>query len=223
MERHMKGGGTFDPKVFLTTNSGATISKYPVDQTVFAQGSSADAVFHVQTGRVKISILSEQGKTAVVAILGPGAFFGEECLAGQMRRAATTTAITECEIMRLTKASTISLLSKEPAFAEIFITHLLARAIRVEEDLTDHLFYSSEKRLARALLRLANFGMDERAEPITAKVSHATLAEMIGTTRSRVNFFMNKFRRLGLIDYNGYLVVHSALSDFVRKEGRKAP
>jgi CRP/FNR family transcriptional regulator, cyclic AMP receptor protein len=214
--RKSKRKPLFDPKVFLDTeNVGRTISKYRKDQTVFAQGNSADAVFYIQKGKVKITVVSEQGKEAVVAILGPDEFCGEGCLTGQPRRMATAVAMTECEIMRLGKAAMIRVLHEEPAFSEMFVAHLLARTIRVEEDLVDQLFNSSEKRLARALLLLANFGKDGRPERIIARVSQETLAEMIGTTRSRVSHFMNKFRKLGFIDYNGHLEVHSSLLNIV--------
>jgi CRP/FNR family transcriptional regulator, cyclic AMP receptor protein len=206
----------FDPQVFLATvNGGRTIAKYHKGQVVFTQGTPADAVFYIRKGRVKITVVSEQGKEAVVAILGADEFCGEGCLSGQVRRMATATAMMECEITRLDKAAMISVLHQEPAFSEFFVTHLLARNIRVEEDLVDQLFNSSEKRLARALLLLANFGKDGRPERIVAKVSQETLAEMIGTTRSRVSFFMNKFRKLGLIDYNGHLEIHSSLLNLV--------
>ena len=202
----------FDPKVFLATvNGGRSISKYRMNQKVFSQGTPADAVFYIQKGKVKVTVVSEQGKEAVVAVLGPDEFCGEGCLTGQPLRLAAATAITECEIMRLEKATMIRVIHEEPAFAEMFVSHLLARTIRVEADLVDQLFNSSEKRLARALLLLANFGKDGRPEPIIAKVSQETLAEMIGTTRSRVSFFMNRFRRLGFINYNGHLEVHSSL------------
>ena len=206
----------FDSKVFLATvNGGRSIAKYRMNQTVFSQGKPADAVFYIQKGKVKITVVSEQGKEAVVAILGPDEFCGEGCLAGQPRRMATATAMTECEIMRLEKGAIIRVLHDEPAFSEMFVAHLLARTIRVEEDLVDQLFNSSEKRLARALLLLANFGKEGRPEPIIAKVSQETLAEMIGTTRSRVSHFMNKFRQLGFLDYNGTLEVHSSLLSVV--------
>ena len=194
------------------------IFKYQKDQTLFSQSSPADAVFYIQKGKVKITVVSEQGKEAVVAILGPDEFCGEGCLTGQPRRLATATAMTECEIMRLEKATMIRVLHDEPAFSEMFVSHLLARTIRVEADLVDQLFNSSEKRLARALLLLANFGKDGRPEPVIAKVSQETLAEMIGTTRSRVSFFMNKFRKLGLIDYNGRIEIHSSLLNVVLHE-----
>ena len=209
----------FDPKVFLATvNGGRSISKYRKDETVFSQSSSADAVFYIQEGKVKVTVVSEQGKEAVVAVLGPDEFCGEGCLTGQPLRLATATAMTECEIMRLEKAAMVRVLHEEPAFSELFVSHLLARTIRVEADLVDQLFNSSEKRLARALLLLANFGKDGRPEPIIAKVSQETLAEMIGTTRSRVSYFMNKFRKLGLIDYNGQIEIHTSLLNLVLHE-----
>ena len=206
----------FDAAVFLATvDSGRTLSDYHRNEVIFTQGDPADAVFYIKTGKVKITVISEQGKEAVVAVLGSDEFCGEGCLAGQTRRMATATTMSECEIMRLEKAAIIRVLHDEPGFSEMFVSHLLARTIRVEEDLVDQLFNSSEKRLARALLLLANFGKDVRPEPIIAKVSQETLAEMIGTTRSRVSFFMNKFRKLGLIDYNGHLEVHSSLLNVV--------
>ena len=206
----------FDPKAFLATlDGGRTISHYRKDQTVFSQGSSADAVFYIRSGKVKVSVVSEQGKEAVVAILGPDEFCGEGCLAGQPLRMSTAVAMTECEIMRLEKVAIIRVLHEEPAFSEMFLSHLLARTIRVEEDLVDQLFNSSEKRLARALLLLANFGKEGRPEPVIAKVSQETLAELIGTTRSRVSFFMNRFRKMGLINYNGHLEIHSSLLNVV--------
>ena len=209
----------FDPMVFLATvEGGRTISKYRKNQRIFCQGSPADAVFYIQRGKVKITVVSEQGKEAVVAVLGPDEFCGEGSLSGQPLRLATATAMTECEIMRLEKAAMVRVLHAEPAFSEMFVSHLLARTIRVEEDLVDQLFNSSEKRLARALLLLANFGKGGRPEPVIAKVSQETLAELIGTTRSRVSFFMNKFRKLGLIDYNGHMEVHSSLLNVVWHE-----
>ena len=209
----------FDPKVFLATvNGGRSISKYRMNQKVFSQGKPADAVFYIQKGKVKITVVSEQGKEAVVAVMGPYEFCGEGCLTGQPVRLATATAMTECEIMRLEKAAMIRVLHEEPAFSEMFVSHLLARTIRVEADLVDQLFNSSEKRLARALLLLANFGKEGEPEPILAKISQETLAEMIGTTRSRVSAFMNKFRELGLIDYNGRIEVHRSLLNVVLHE-----
>src|SRR6266508_3097639 len=195
---------------------GRTISKYRKGLIGFSQGDPADAVFYVQKGKVKVAVVSDQGKEAVVAILGVDEFCGEGCLAGQPRRISTVTAMTECMVMRLEKTSIIRVLRDEPGFSEIFISHLLARTIRVEEALVDQLFNSSETRLARLLLLLANFGKEARPEPIIAKISQETLAEMIGTTRSRVSFFMNKFRRLGFVDYNGGgLEVHSSLLNVV--------
>jgi CRP-like cAMP-binding protein len=220
MSKHLPSAKPpFDPKEFLAkVGGGRTISKYRKKQAVFSQGDAADAVFYIQKGKVKITVLSERGKEAVVAILGKDEFCGEGCLAGQDRRIGTAAAMTECEIMRLEKESFVRALHDEPSFSETFVAHLLARTIRVEEDLVDQLFNSSEKRLARALLLLANFGKEGRPEPIIAKVSQETLAEMIGTTRSRVSFFMNKFRKLGFIDYNGTLEVHSSLLSVVLNE-----
>jgi len=214
MKRKRKPG--FDSQAFLAKADGGTaISQYQKDQTVFSQGEAADAVFYIQHGKIKITVVSEQGKEAVVAILGRGDFFGEGCLAGQPLRIATATAMMECEIIRLEKAAIIRVLHEEPAFSEMFIAHLLGRAIRVEADLVDQLFNSAEKRLARALLLLANFGKEGKPEPVAANVSQETLAAMIGTTRSRVSAFMNKFRQLGFVDYNGSLEVHSSLLNVV--------
>jgi CRP/FNR family transcriptional regulator, cyclic AMP receptor protein len=207
---------SFDPKTFLAkVGEGRSIGKYRKDQIVFSQGDPADAVFYIQKGKVKVTIVSEQGKEAVVAILGADDFVGEGCLAGQARRIATVATMTECAIMRLEKAAIIRVIHDEAAFSEMFIAHLLARTIRVEADLVDQLFNSSEKRLARLLLLLANFGKEGKPEPVIAKVSQETLAEMIGTTRSRVSFFMNKFRKLGFIEYNGGVEVHSSLLNVV--------
>jgi CRP/FNR family cyclic AMP-dependent transcriptional regulator len=206
----------FDPKVFLATTNGArTITKYKINQIIFSQGDAANSVFYILSGKVKVSITSEQGKEVVIAVLGPDEFCGEGCLTGQPLRIATASALTECKIMRLEKETIIRVLHDEPAFFEMFLSHLLARKTKVEEDLIDLFFNSSEKRLARALLLLANFGKEGRPEPIIAKISQETLAEMIGTTRSRVNYFMNKFRQLGFIDYNGTIEVHSSLLNVV--------
>jgi CRP/FNR family transcriptional regulator, cyclic AMP receptor protein len=206
----------FDPKVFLAkVNGGRSISTYLKDELVFTQGEPADSVFYIQSGKVKKAVVSEQGKEAVVALLGTGDFFGEGCLTGEPLRLATVSAMTKCVIVRISKADITRVIHEEPAFAELFIAHLLARNLRVEEDLVDQLFNSSEKRLARILLLLANFGKEGRPEPIVAKISQETLAEMIGTTRARVSFFMNKFRQLGLIDYNGHIKVHSSLLNVV--------
>ena len=209
----------FDPKTFLSkVTEGHNLSDYRKNQPVYAQGDLADSVFYIHKGKAKITVLSEQGKEAVVALLGPGDFFGEGCLAGQPRRMATASAMTDCVIARMAKADIVSVIHKQPAFSELFIAHLLARNIRVEEDLVDQLFNSSEKRLARVLLLLANFGKESKPEPVIAKISQETLAEMIGTTRSRVSFFMNKFRDLGLITYNGHIEVHSSLLNVVLHE-----
>ena len=206
----------FDPKAFLSKMNGArTVSKYHKNQFVYRQGEPADAVFYIQTGKAKATVISEQGKEAVVAVLGPDQFFGEGCLGGQALRLATVAALTDCAITRIPKKEIIEVIHKEPAFAELFISHLLARNSRVEADLVDQLFNSSEKRLARTLLLLANFGKESEPEPVLAKISQETLAEIIGTTRSRVSFFMNKFRRLGLIDYNGHIEVHRSLLNVV--------
>jgi len=206
----------FDPHIFLTkVGDGRTIADYRKNQKVFSQGDPADAIFYIQNGKVKLTVISKQGKEAVVGILGTADFFGEGCLAGQPLRMATATAISACVIVRLEKRSTLRVLHDEPTFSELFLAHLLARNIRLEEDLVDQLFNSSEKRLARVLLLLANFGKEGKPEPVIAKISQETLAEIIGTTRSRVSFFMNKFRKLGLIDYNGGLQVHSSLLNIV--------
>jgi CRP-like cAMP-binding protein len=207
---------SFDPKKFLASVSeGTTITKYRKGQTIFSQGDAADAVFYVQTGRLKLSVVSEQGKEAVVAILGPGSFLGEGCLNGHALRIATTTVIEECVITRIAKAAMIATMHKEPEFSELFMAYLLERNGRIEEDFIDQLFNSSEKRLARLLLLLANFGKEGSPTPIVGKISQAMLAEMIGTTRARVSFFMNKFRKLGFIEYNGKLEVHNSLLNMV--------
>jgi CRP-like cAMP-binding protein len=210
---------TFDPKAFLATVSrGRTVSAYRKEEVVFLQSSPADAVFYIQNGKIKIVVASKQGKEAVIAILGPGDFFGEGCLIGQPLRLATARAMAESEVMRLGKAEMIRVLHAEPAFGELFMAHLLTRNSRIEEDLVDQLFNSSEKRLARTLLILANFGKDGGPQPITTPISQETLAEIIGTTRSRVSQFMNKFRKLGFIEYNGHLHIHSSLLSVVLRE-----
>jgi CRP/FNR family transcriptional regulator, cyclic AMP receptor protein len=207
-----KNKAAFDPKKFLAkVGAGKTISKYLKDQVVFSQGEAADAVYYLQKGRLKLTVTSEHGKEAVVAILGPGDFFGEGCLNGHPLRIATTTAIDDCVVTRIAKEAMIATLHDQPDFSELFMSYLLTRNSRIEEDLIDQLFNSSEKRLARLLLLMANFGKEGRPEPIVGKISQETLAEMIGTTRSRVSFFMNKFRKLGFIDYNGNLEVHNSL------------
>jgi CRP-like cAMP-binding protein len=206
----------FDAKVFLTTPSrGRTISKYRKDEVIYSQAEPADAVFYIKKGKVKIVVASKEGKEAVIAILGKDEFFGEGCLNAQSQRLATARAMTESAVLRVEKAEMIRVLHDEPTFAELFMSHLLTRNSRIEEDLVDQLFNSSEKRLARILLLLANFGKEGKPEPITTRISQTTLAEMIGTTRARVSFFMNKFRKMGLIDYNGHLVVHTSVLNVV--------
>ena len=206
----------FDPQLFLTkVGKGKTTLHSPKKQMIFSQGDAAEAVFYIQTGKVKLTVVSQQGKEAVIAILERGAFFGESCLAGQSVRTATATAVEDCSLLRIDKEAMISVLHEEPTFAELFMAYLLAHTIRIEEDLVDQLFNSSEKRLARVLLLLAHFGKEGKPETVITKISQETLAEMIGTTRSRVSFFMNKFRKLGFIDYNGELHVHSSLLNVV--------
>jgi CRP/FNR family cyclic AMP-dependent transcriptional regulator len=206
----------FDPKIFLATvDVGRTISKYRRSQTVFSQGDLADAVFFVEEGQVKVTVVSEQGKEAGVALHGKGDFFGEGSLTGQPRRLATVKAMTESLIMRIDKAAIVRVLHDEPKFSEMFMSYLLTRNARVEADLVDQLFNSSEKRLARLLLLMANFGKEGKPETVIAKISQETLAEMVGTTRSRINVFMNKFRKLGLIEYNGVMKVHGSLLNIV--------
>jgi CRP-like cAMP-binding protein len=202
----------FDPAVFLATAAlGRDITKHSKNEVIFAQGDEADALFYIREGKVKVAVVSKDGKEAVVALLGPDEFVGEGCLVGQPKRLATASAMTECETMRVTKAEIQRLLRDEPAFSQMFVSHILTRNARIEEDLVDQLFNSTEKRLARLLLLLANFGKEGRTEPIPAKFTQETLAEMIGTTRSRVSHFMNKFRRMGFIHYNGGLEVHNSL------------
>ena len=209
----------FDPKAFLAkVGAGKTILKFEKNQHVFEQGDVADAVFYIQKGRIKLTVLSEQGKEAVVGILEPGQFFGEVCLNGDPRRIATTTAMEECLLTSIAKEAMIAALRSEPKFSELFMAYLLTRNSRVEEDLIDQLFNSSEKRLARLLLLLAHFGKEGKPQPILLDISQETLAEMIGTTRSRVSYFMNKFRKLGLISYNGKIEVHNSLLNAVLHE-----
>ena len=194
---------------------GKTISEYRKDQIVFSQGDAGDAVFYIQKGEIKLTVISEQGKEAVVGILELGHFFGEGCLNGHPVRVTTAMAMDECLITRIARASMIATMHDEPEFSELFMAYLLTRNSRIEEDLIDQLFNSSEKRLARLLLLLANFGKAGTPQPIVGKFSQETLAEMIGTTRSRVSFFMNKFRKLGYIEYNGKLEVHNSLLNVV--------
>ena len=210
----------FDPSVFLARlYTGKINREYRPKETIFSQGDKADAVFFLRAGRVQLTIVSTRGKEAVLAILQEGSFFGEGCLAGQPFRMATATAVQRAEVVCVAKGATIKLLHEEPEFAAGFIEYLLSRNIRMEEDLVDQLFNSSERRLARLLLLLANFGQESKPIPVVAKISQETLAEMIGTTRSRVSFFMNRFRKLGFIDYNGGgMRIHSALVSVVLHE-----
>jgi CRP-like cAMP-binding protein len=203
---------TFDPAVFTAIEpAGRTVSTEKKGFVAYSQGDRAAAVFYIQNGRIKITVLSEQGKEAVIAIHGPGEFFGEGCLIGQPLRLATATALSDCVVMRLDKAAMLRSLNKKRELADVFTTHLLLRNSRIEADLVDQLFNSSEKRLARVLLLLAKFGKEGKTEPIDTDISQEMLADMVGTTRSRVNYFMNKFRKLGFIEYNGTLQVHSSL------------
>jgi CRP/FNR family transcriptional regulator, cyclic AMP receptor protein len=209
----------FNPKVFLAkVGTGKKISKYRKDQIIFAQGEIADAVFYIQEGKVKIVVISDQGKEAVVAILEPDQFFGEGCLNGQSIRIATATAMEDCLLTSITKTAMMAVLKSEPKFSEMFVAYLISRNSRVEEDLIDQLFNSSEKRLARLLLLLAHFGKEGSPQPIDVNFDQGTLAEMIGTTRSRVSSFMNKFRKLGFISYNGKVEVHRSLLNAVLHE-----
>jgi len=209
----------FDPKAFLAkVGAGKVMLEPKAGQSMFEQGDTADTVFYIQKGRVKLTVLSEQGKEAVVAILESGQFFGESCLNGHTLRMSTATSLEDCIITSVTKLAMLATIHDQPKFSELFMTYLLARNIRIEEDLVDQLFNSSERRLARLLLLLANFGKEGHPQPISPNISQETLAEMIGTTRSRVSHFMNKFRKLGLISYNGHIEVHSALLSAVLHE-----
>jgi CRP/FNR family transcriptional regulator, cyclic AMP receptor protein len=206
----------FDPKEFLANvGGGKTILEFGKGDVIFAQGDEASTIFYIQKGRVKVVVISEQGKEAVVGILEPGQFFGEGCMNGHSLRIATTTAMEACLITAITKTAMLAALHDQPKFSELFMSYLLTRNSRVEEDLIDQLFNSSEKRLARLLLLLANFGKEGSPQQISPNISQETLAEMIGTTRSRVSFFMNKFRKLGLINYNGKIEVNSSLLNAV--------
>jgi CRP/FNR family cyclic AMP-dependent transcriptional regulator len=210
---------SFDVMAFLKEkNTGTPAATYRENQVVYAQGDPANSVFYIHSGRVKVTVISEQGKEAVVAIRGPDEFCGEGALTGTPLRLASTTTISMCELIRIEKSSMVRLLHEDAGFGDYFLAHLLTRTARVEADLVDQLFNSSEMRLARALLLLANYGNDVGLEPIPVHVNQQTLAEMIGTTRSRVSLFMNKFRKLGLINYNGKLEVQKALVNFVLNE-----
>ena len=206
----------FDPKKFLSTiDTGRTIAAFPKKQPIFAQGDWGDSVFYIQKGKVRLTVLAKSGKEATIGILNEGDFFGEGCLAAQPLRMCTATAMTDCTLMRIDKKSMMQVIHRERAFSDMFVTYLLTRNIRYEEDLVDHLFNSSEKRLARILLLLAHFGKDGKPEVAIPKISQETLAEMVGTTRGRVNFFMNRFRKLGFVRYNGGLEVHPSLLNVV--------
>jgi CRP/FNR family transcriptional regulator, cyclic AMP receptor protein len=204
-----------DLKAYLAKTPGGIAKEYRKKHVIFAQGSPADAVFYIEKGKVKLTVLSTRGKEAVVAILGAGDFFGEGSLAGQPLRMATATSMTECSIVRAQREFMIRMLHDEPTLSELFMSYLLSRNVRIEEDLVDQLFNSSEKRLARILLLLTRFGKDGQHELVIPRISQETLAEMVGTTRSRVSFFMNKFRKLGFVEYNGGLHVHSSLLNIV--------
>jgi CRP/FNR family cyclic AMP-dependent transcriptional regulator len=209
----------FDPKAFLTRiEDGKTTREYRSDQIVFSQGDAADAVFYVQSGKVKLTVVSTRGKEAVIGVLERGSFFGEGCLAAQPLRMSTASVIQPSSIIRVGRSTMVRVLHKEPEFAELFTAYLLSRNVRIEEDLVDQLFNSSEKRLARILLLLAHFGKEPRPESVIPKVSQETLAAMVGTTRSRVSYFMNRFRKMGFIHYNGGLQVHSGLLSVVLRD-----
>ena len=212
-----KNNREFDPKKFLATiGEGRKAVAFPKKQTIFAQGDAADAVFYIQEGKVRLTVVSKAGKEATLGILSEGQFFGEGSLAGQALRMGSATAVTDCELLRIDKKAMMLALHREHTFSDLFVAYLLARNIRYEEDLVDQLFNSSEKRLARLLLLLAHFGKEGAPETVIPKISQETLAEMIGTTRSRVSFFMNRFRELGFLDYGeSGLKVHSSLLNIV--------
>jgi CRP/FNR family cyclic AMP-dependent transcriptional regulator len=211
---------TFDPRAFLAeTGLGRTILQYPKNKVIFAQGSPSDAVFYIQKGRAKLSVLSAQGKEATIALLGQGDFMGEGCMASdQPLRTASATAITDCSALRIEKDAMLKVLHQQHEFSDLFVAYLVGRYNQTQADLVDQLFNSAEKRLARTLLLLARFGKEGRSENVIPKISQETLAEMVGTTRARINFFMNRFRQLGFIEYNGGLEVHSSLLDIVLHE-----
>jgi CRP-like cAMP-binding protein len=211
--------GTFDPRVFLgRAGAGRTVARYTKNQRIYSQGDVADEVFFIQKGRVKITVLSEHGKEAVVGILEEGQFFGEACIEGAERRSAASLAMEECLITSMTRPALLMALDAEPGFSSFFIAYLVSRNTRMEDDLIDHLFNCSEKRLARLLLRLANLAGEGGGRPIPITLSQETLAEMVGTTRSRVSFFMNKFRKLGYVDYNGKIEVRQSLHEIMLRE-----
>jgi CRP-like cAMP-binding protein len=210
----------FDPKSFLAqTGLGRTILTCPKNKVIFAQGDPSDAVFYVQDGKIRLTVLSTRGKEATLALLGEGDFIGEACITSdQPRRVASATTVTECRVLRIEKRAMLEVLHQEHAFSDLFVAYLVGRYNQTQADLVDQLFNSAEKRLARTLLLLARFGKEGRSENVIPKISQETLAEMVGTTRARVNFFMNRFRQLGLIEYNGGLEVHSSLLDVVLHE-----
>jgi CRP/FNR family cyclic AMP-dependent transcriptional regulator len=217
--RHPPSNASFNPKAFLTLSGpGKILRKYRKSEVVFTQGEVAGAVFYIQKGKVKVTVLSEQGKEAVVGILTQGQFFGEGCLDGAKLRTSTTHAMEECLLTLITKATMIAILAAEPKFSAFFLTYLLSRNSRIEDDLVDQLFNSSERRLARLLLILADFGKEGITQSVPVIVSQETLAEMIGTTRSRVSFFMNKFRKNGFISYDRKIKVHRSLLDAVLRD-----
>jgi CRP-like cAMP-binding protein len=206
----------FDARAFLPKfEGGKSVIKCTPKKPVFRQGDPSDAIFYIEKGKFKLAVVSNRGKEAVVGILGPGDFVGEECLAGQRQRISSATPLSDCSVVRIDKAAAIRALRENPAFSEIFLAYLLERNIRTQADLVDQLFNSSEKRLARVLLLLANYGKEHQPDLVIAKISQETLAEMVGTTRSRVYYFMNKFRKLGFIKYNGGLEVNSSLLNVV--------
>jgi len=203
------------PTTTLSETKNGELRSFVEGDTIFVQGDEANGLYHIRSGKLKLTVLSKTGREAVIAMLSSGDFFGEGCLAGQLLRMATATAMTECSVICFPKSAVVTMLREDPYFSERLLSYMLTRTIRIEEDLVDQLFNSSEKRLARALLLLANFGKEGKPETVIPKVSQETLAEMVGTTRSRISFFMNKFRRLGFIEYNGTLEVHSSLLNVV--------
>jgi len=216
LSRLAKKNREFDPNTFLATiGAGRKILTVPTKKRIFTQGDRSDAVFYIQTGKVRLTVVSKTGKEATIGIVSEGNFFGEGALAGQLLRMGSAAAMTDCELLRIEKKAMINALHREHDFSDLFVAYLLARNVRYEEDLVDHLFNSSEKRLARVLLLLARFGKEGTPEDVIPKISQETLAEMVGTTRSRVSFFMNRFRKLGFIHYNGGLQVHSSLLNIV--------
>jgi CRP/FNR family transcriptional regulator, cyclic AMP receptor protein len=211
-------GSQFDPKAFLTIiNGGRKVLVFPKKKTIFVQGDLSDAVFYIQKGKVKLTVVSKTGKEATIGILKESDFFGEACLTGQPRRLCSATALTDCSVMRVEKKTMLDVLHEEREMSDVFVAYLLTRNIRYEEDLVDQLFNSSEKRLARMLLMLAHFGKEGEHQPVIPKISQETLAQMVGTTRSRINFFMNRFKKLGFIDYGSRseLQVHGALINVI--------